>query len=195
MPFGDILIHAGDHAMSDWGRAEILDYDAWLGSLPHKHIVVVPGNHDRWMLDPALRRLVSHATILVDESVEVLQLKIWGSGVTMLAGEPFGVGSPDDRARLYATIPMDTNIVVTHTPPYGVMDRAPGSLHHSGCPELRQTVERIKPQLHVFGHVHVAHGVHGIGETMYANAALLGPGGGIEAKPIVLRIPYALALL
>lgn len=195
MPYGDILIHAGDHAMAGWNHAEIREYDSWLGSLPYKHIVMVPGNHDRWMLDLAKRRLITHATILADEAVEVMGLLIWGSGVTPLATEPFGIGSPDNRAKLYTTIPQDVNIIVTHTPPYNVMDRAPGSLHHSGCPELRQAVERIKPQLHVFGHVHGAHGVHGIGETMYANAALLGPGGGIEAKPIVLRIPYALALL
>lgn len=124
VPPADLLIHAGDHAMTDWGRAEVLEYDAWLGSLPHERKILVPGNHDRWLLDPALRRLITHATILIDKSVEVLQLKVWGSGVHLLAGEPFGVGSPAERAKLYATIPGDVNIIVTHTPAYGVVDCA-----------------------------------------------------------------------
>lgn len=195
MPPAHILIHAGDHAMVDWGRAEILEYDSWLSSLPYKHIVMVPGNHDRWMLDPALRRLITHAIILVDEASETMDLKIWGSGVTPLAGEPFGIGSSAERRKLHESIPDDTNIVVTHTPPYGVMDRAPGSLHHSGCPELREAIERIKPQLHISGHIHGAHGTQSIGGTLFVNAAVLGQGGGIEEKPIVLRMPYAPALL
>jgi Icc-related predicted phosphoesterase len=116
-------------------------------------------------------------------------LKIWGSGITQLPGEPFGIGSPAERAKLYSTIPADVNILVTHTPPYGILDRSPGSLYHSGCPELREAVERIKPQLHVFGHIHGAHGMQSNEHTVFVNASNLGPDGDIAHPAIVLRMP------
>jgi Icc-related predicted phosphoesterase len=48
---------------------------------------------------------------------------------------------------------------------------------------------RLKPKLHVFGHVHGAHGMLSTEDTLFVNAALLGPGGDLSASPVVLRIP------
>jgi len=180
--------------MMSWGRTAIMDYDGWLGSLPHKHKIVVGGNHDRWMEDPVLRRFLTNATVLIDEPIEVLGLRIWGSGITSLAGEAFGIGSPAQRAKLYATIPDDVNILITHTPPYGILDRSPGSPHHSGCPELRAAVERIRPQLHAFGHIHGAHGMQSNEHTVFINASMLGPDGDIAEQPIVLQDAEAVIL-
>jgi Icc-related predicted phosphoesterase len=190
VPDGDILIHAGDFTMFSKSAAAILDFNEWLGELPHRHKIVVPGNHEFFLeADPSKRRLISNATVLIDQSVTVMGLKIWGSPITPLYGGAFGRSSPKDRARLYATIPDDVNILITHGPPYGVLDRSQGMLHNSGCPELREAVKRLKPQLHLFGHVHGANGTRSIGDTVFVNAALLGPGGGIEVTPITLRMP------
>lgn len=190
MPDGDILIHAGDFTIFSKSAAAILDFNEWLGELPHRHKIVIPGNHEFFLeADSAKRRLISNATLLIDESVEVMGLKIWGSPITPLYGGAFGRRSPQDRVRLYARIPGDVNILVTHGPPYGVLDRSPGMLHHAGCPELREAVTRLKPQLHLFGHVHGAHGMVNTEETLFANAALLGLDGDVSESPIVLRMP------
>lgn len=190
MPPGDILIHAGDFSMMSRSIAAIRDFNDWLGELPHRHRIVIPGNHEFFIeRDPSKRSLISNATVLINESVTVMGLKIWGSPITPLYGGAFGRSSPAERAKLYSTIPADTNILVTHGPPYGILDRSPGSLHHSGCPELREAVERIRPQLHVFGHIHGANGMESNESTVYINAAMLGPDGDIAHPPIVLRMP------
>ena len=127
--------------------------------------------------------------MLINEGVEIAGLKIWGSPVTPLYGGAFGLSSPADRARLYTGIPEDVDILVTHGPPYGILDRSPGALHHAGCPQLLEAVSRLKPKLHIFGHVHGAHGMLSTEDTLFVNAALLGPDGDLSASPIILRMP------
>jgi predicted phosphohydrolase len=190
VPHGDILIHAGDFTMLSKSASAILDFNEWLGELPHRWKILLPGNHEFFLeVDPSQRRLISNAAVLINECVEVAGLKIWGSPVTPLSGGAFGLSSPADRARLYAEIPEGVNILVTHGPPYGILDRSPGALHHTGCPQLLEAVTRLKPRLHVFGHVHGAHGMVSIDDALFANAALLGPDGDLSASPIVLRMP------
>jgi Icc-related predicted phosphoesterase len=190
VPNGDILIHAGDFTMFSKSAAAIRDFNDWLGELPHQHKIVIPGNHEFFLeVDPSKVNLISNATVLIDEGTEIMGLKIWGSPTTPLYGGAFGRSSPVDRARLYAAIPDDVNILVTHGPPYGILDAAPGSTYHAGCAELLAVVTRLRPRLHVFGHVHGAHGMTSIGETLFVNAALLGLEGGLDKGPISLRIP------
>jgi Icc-related predicted phosphoesterase len=184
IPDGDILLHAGDFTMFSKSAAAILNFNEWLGDLSHRHKIIVPGNHEFFLeADPAKRRLLSNASVLIDETVTVMGLKIWGSPITPLYGGAFGQSSPADRAKLYASIPDDTNVLITHGPPHGILDNG------SGCLELREAVERLKPQLHLFGHMHGAHGMVASEDTVFVNAALLGLSGGIEKAPIVLRIP------
>ena len=189
VPPGDILIHAGDFTMFSKNAAAISDFNEWLGELPHKWKIVVPGNHEFFLeAEPSRRSLISNAAVLIHERIEIMGLKVWGSPITSLHGGAFGKSSPVDRAKLYDLIPMDTNILITHGPPHGILDYTPQMVQHSGCPGLRDAVEHLKPQLHLFGHVHGAHGMLACEETVFVNAALLGPSGGIERPPIVLRI-------
>ena len=151
--------------------------------------VVVPGNHEFFLEShPSRRSLISNATVLINEGVEIQGLRIWGSPVTPLYGGAFGLSSLEDRRRLYAQIPEDTNILITHGPPYGILDLAPDSGLHSGCRELFDAVMRVRPKLHVFGHVHGAHGIFQTDQTIFVNAALLGVDGDLENSPIVLRM-------
>ena len=190
VPDGDILIHAGDFTMFSKSAAAIDDFNEWLGELPHRWKVLVPGNHEFFLeSDPSRRRLISNATVLINEGVEVAGLKTWGSPTAPLLGAVFGLSSPADRASLYAKIPGDVDVLVTHGPPYGILDRSPGALHHAGCPQLLEAVTRLKPKLHVYGHVHGAHGIVSTEDTLFVNAALLGPDGDLDASPVVLRMP------
>jgi predicted phosphohydrolase len=192
VPNGDILIHAGDFTMFSKSAYAILDFNEWLGDLPHRWKIFIPGNHEFFLeADPSRRGLTSNATVLINEGIEVAGFKIWGSPVTPLYGGAFGLSSPADRTRLYAEIPDDVDILVTHGPPYGILDRSPGTLHHTGCPQLLEAVTRLKLRLHIFGHVHGAHGLVSIDHTLFVNAALLGPDGDLDAPPIVLRMPKA----
>ena len=97
--------------------------------------------------------------------------------------------SEEDRARLYATIPEDVDVLVTHGPPWGVLDRAPGSNSHVGCRQLLAAVRRVKPVAHVFGHVHGCYGTYDTPKTLFVNSALLGIDGELDRAPVIIKIP------
>ena len=99
------------------------------------------------------------------------------------------MSSDKDRVKLYAQIPDDTDVLITHGPPFGILDQAPGSDDHQGCRALFDRVRQLKPKLHVFGHIHGAHGTFRTEDTLFVNAALLGSGGNIDNSPIVVRLP------
>jgi Icc-related predicted phosphoesterase len=67
-----------------------------------------------------------------------------------------------------------------------ILDRSSPSMEHAGCPELLEAIRRVRPKLHVFGHVHGGHGMVTIDETVFVNAALLGMDGVITASVITL---------
>jgi Icc-related predicted phosphoesterase len=189
VPAGDLLIHAGDFTMDSRSAEKLIDFNDWLGELPHPYRVVIPGNHDGVVDDPSRRCLISNATLLIDEGVEINGLKIWGSPVTPLFGEAFGIASERDRVKLYSRIPGDTDVLVTHGPPYGILDQQPGTEYHAGCPKLLDAVRRVKPMLHVFGHVHAGYGIFSTPDTLFVNAALPGSTFGMSNRPHVFRLP------
>ncbi|KAL7677685.1 hypothetical protein ACOME3_003924 [Neoechinorhynchus agilis] len=68
-------------------------------------------------------------------------------------------------------IPTECDILLTHTPPRGVLDR----LHDGrqvGCPSLMERVNQIKPSYHVFGHVHESHGILRKDKSVFINASM-----------------------
>lgn len=83
--------------------------------------------------------------------------KVFGSPYSPSSGNwAFGYETADAEA-LWDQIPRDTDIVVTHTPPYSHRDnRATGG--PVGCAALRQVLQRIRPKLAVCGHVHESRG-------------------------------------
>lgn len=58
----------------------------------------------------------------------------------------------------WSEIPDNTDVLITHTPPYGILDSLEDGTH-VGCEELLEAVaERVKPRVHVFGHIHECYG-------------------------------------
>jgi predicted phosphohydrolase len=170
VPEGDLLVHAGDSTKR--GRlVEIEEVDRWLGTLPHPHKVIIAGNHDfAFERGPEARARITHATYLQDELATVLGLRIWGS-----PWQPrfFDWAFNADRGRLWekwALIPADVDVLVTHGPPMGILD-VTASGEHVGCEELLRELDRVRPRLHVFGHIHEAYGIVRRGETTFVNAS------------------------
>jgi hypothetical protein len=189
VPPGDLLIHAGDFTFFGTGTRAIIDFNDWLGGLPHQYKVITCGNHEFAIeADPDLRRLITNATLLLNESVIVGPAKIWGSLLTQHYGGAFGRSNAADRVRAYNSIPPDTDIVITHGPPYGILDSTPEYPGPSGDRELRQAILRVKPVLHVFGHAHSGYGVVQTKNTCFVNAALFDLDGSANKRPIVLEV-------
>jgi hypothetical protein len=190
VPPADLLIHAGDWGFSQY-RGDLEDFDDWLRGLPIRLArILSPGNHESYLAeDPSMRSKTPSAKVLISEGVSIHGLNLWASPVTPYLGEPFSISTAAARAAHYATIPNDTHVLITHTPPYGVLDAESGSGEHYGCKELAAAVKRVRPLLHVFGHVHTGYGIVTKEHTTFVNAALLGQHGFIENRPIVLDIP------
>jgi Icc-related predicted phosphoesterase len=181
-----LLIHAGDFTFFSKRTSMLRDFDDWLGELPHKYKVVVPGNHEYLLEEPRHRSAIMNATLLVDDGIEIEGIRIWGSPVTPLYGGAFALSSANDRQRHWAQIPTDTDILITHGPPTGVLDVERGSREHAGCPQLLEAITRVRPRLHIFGHIHGAYGIWRTQHTVFVNAALFGDSGGLDNKPIIL---------
>src|ERR1700726_2700515 len=68
VPTGDILIHAGDFTMFSKSMEAVVDFNDWLGELPHRHKIVVPGNHEYFLeADPSERLMLDNANVLINE--------------------------------------------------------------------------------------------------------------------------------
>jgi predicted phosphohydrolase len=85
VPDGDTFIHAGDFTMFSQSMEAVVDFNDWLGELPHRYKIVVPGNHEFFLeADPSDRFMLDQAIVLINEGTEVEGLRIWGSPVTPL---------------------------------------------------------------------------------------------------------------
>jgi hypothetical protein len=97
---------------------------------------------------------------LENSDVIIDGLKIWGSPITPSFG--YGWAFNKDRGydinEVWNTIPMDTDIVITHGPIYGYCDRTSRGGLNVGCADLYHRLNEVKPQLHFSGHIHEAYG-------------------------------------
>lgn len=159
VPDGDILLHAGDSTYVG-DISEITKFNEWLGSLPHKNKIIIAGNHD-WLFqtNPVLATsLITNAIYLEDDFCEVMGLKIYGSPwQPWFFDWAFNLERGKEIAEKWTLIPEDTDILITHGPPYSILDETPRG-EMVGCEELFKVVQRIKPELHVFGHIHHSYG-------------------------------------
>ncbi len=172
-PKGDILIHAGD-ATGFGGRNQFECFCEYFTKLPHKYKVLIAGNHD-----PCFEKYISeiptrlpNVHYLVDESVVIEGIKIYGTPWT-----PCHWAYHTDQDKLidkWRQIPNDVDLLVTHMPPAKILDFDEKANKHEGCPQLAEQIkQRIKPQYHVFGHVHTQ-GIYKSNHTVFINAAVTG---------------------
>ncbi len=167
VPNGDILCHTGDITVGWQYRccccrplATLRAFDAWLGDLPHRHKVVIGGNHDA-----ALEALVSQGTsatgqadhsqwgaarpfqnaTYLENSGKLLQLPdrktlhVWGT--------PW---SPPGKSANQAFRARSANMI---DPPAGV------DLLLSHSKLSKDVLEACTPRVHASGHFHNQHGV------------------------------------
>ena len=190
VPAGDILICVGDFTMFSKNLSAIEDFNEWLGELPHRYKIVVPGNHEFFLeSNPERRALLDNANVLIDESIEIEGLTIYGSPMTPLYGAAFGKSSPKDRERHWSKVPDDTHVLVTHGPPFGILDLTHDRAERMGDQELRKRVRELPSvKLHAFGHVHGAYGAVEQDGVTFVNVALMGHLGDLVQAPTVLRM-------
>ncbi|HVK86402.1 MAG TPA: metallophosphatase domain-containing protein [Kofleriaceae bacterium] len=170
VPDGDVFIHAGDICRGG-DLDELRGAAEWMAGLPHRHKIVVAGNHD-WCFvhDPAAARaLLGDAHYLQDDELVLEGLRFYGSPwQPEFHGWAFNLPRGEPLAAVWRNIPHGIDVLVTHGPPAGIGDRI-AIANRGGCADLRRRIAEVQPRLHLFGHIHQDGGVWTEGATMFAN--------------------------
>lgn len=200
VPECDLLLHTGDFSSRGY-RHELEAFVAWLDKQPAKHKVFISGNHDficqsspEFVNEVVAKHDVNY---LLDDFVELEGLKIYGSPwQPWFYNWAFNFNMNDDGTqaeKTWAKIPDDTDILLTHGPPHGVLDRVarlvtPDEDPCVGCPELKSRVLDVGPKLHVFGHIHESYGTTKVHDTQFVNAACCTLQYNPTNEPIILEL-------
>ena len=142
----------------DLKGGEYDDFISWFSSLPAKWKIFVPGNHelsfDLGQADEIIKLFEAAGIIVLQDAVEDYDGVIIGS----ISGNSL----IDDE-----DIHKDLDILVTHYPPYGILDENIGSL------EIFNFVLKASPRWHLFGHIHATEGQRFLlGETICQNISV-----------------------
>lgn len=195
VPDGDILIHAGD-ATNDGTREEEENFIKWFRALPHRSKIIVGGNHDDILeTNPEIAQ-GEGIEYLCDREVTIDGLRFYGSPYRTVPAERmlnkhlnWSAFMVDElwASHIWNDIPEGLDMLITHQPPYQVLDYAPPV--HWGSPALLDAVTRAKPRYHVFGHVHDQNGRLYYRDMNFINATICSNVPGIiTGKPIVLDV-------
>jgi Icc-related predicted phosphoesterase len=187
---GDVLIHCGD-ACNGLLRdpLDVEEFDEWLGHQNFDRILCIGGNHDFAFAarEERGRLVLENAEYLVDERYEYRGRRFYGSPWTPELESWAYYADADELAERWRAIPDDTDVLITHTPPLGILDRTSRGIH-CGCPRLRARVEELRPAVHCFGHVHRSAGRVQLGSTAFVNASAVDSRYRVVNPPIELEI-------
>lgn len=176
LPDGDILIHAGDVMNSGYDPEDIWSFNRWLGEKSFESRIVIGGNHDRFFQNSPeqARALLTNAIYLENSGLAINGKSFWGSPYTPEFFDWAFMYPRGLAARKYwDLIPDGLDVLITHGPPFGILDQVMQGGEHLGCAELLKAVEEKKPKVHIFGHIHGGAGTFDNGVTRFVNAAYL----------------------
>jgi Icc-related predicted phosphoesterase len=167
----DMVIFGGDASNPKepvLNANEVLDFLEWFNSLTHiKYKIMIAGNHDTSIENGMVSRgdIPESIIYLEHESVIIEGIKIFGSPYTPKFGTNWAYNVPRGNPikAYWDDIPEDTQILVTHGPPKGVLDLTQYdtrlgnnglSYFQCGCKDLLERVQSVQPAYHLFGHIH-----------------------------------------
>ncbi|CAF1093027.1 unnamed protein product [Rotaria sordida] len=167
IPNGDVFIHCGDAVNHRTSSRDIVRFNQFVGQLPHKYKLFVSGNHCV-CLNPKQpdrsQKLLNNMIYLQDQLIDIEGVRIYGSPWRPKRGcfyraEAFGYNPKHIREDKWSKIPQDIDILLTHGPPYSIRDYNVSTKEPLGCPDLLdEIVTRIRPRIHLFGHMHECRG-------------------------------------
>jgi Icc-related predicted phosphoesterase len=170
IPDGDILIHAGDGVGYYENGANAMDNQ--LSELPHQYKIYVPGNHDGYFKGA---KKLKNAEVLIDRAIEIEGIKIYGSPYTPKFQDWHFMlpRSSDALKKKWEEIPSGIDILITHGPPFGILDWTVEG-NSAGCELLREEIlNRVKPKYHICGHIHESAGILEKENTVFINCSMV----------------------
>lgn len=177
---GDFICHSGD--ISGSGNIfEYLSFIEWFSSLNFKHKIFIGGNHDRLLAerDPEVMQAIKDSGVhyLENEAISLEGINFYGSPLTPRFGRWDFMKKREDLKEDWDNIPENTNVLLTHGPPFGVGDVC-NSREVVGCKHLLDKVLTLpKLSFHSFGHVHEGRGLYYLRElglkTTFVNSSIM----------------------
>jgi Icc-related predicted phosphoesterase len=201
VPEGDVLIHCGDFSGQGHSR-EIEQFHKWFLAQPHAYKVYIAGNHDIKFQDQAYRDNIlskfkaPNVHYLQDGGVTIEGVTFYGSPWqpefhNWVFNLPRG---GLELQRIWSLIPLDTDVLITHSPPQGVLDKCthsePMYPQHAGCELLRERILQVQPKYHLFGHVHEGFGMnpYALEPTVCVNTSVCNLQYQVKNLPVIIEI-------
>lgn len=179
LPSADIIVHAGDMSMAGT-IDEVMDFIEWFGELDYRYKIFIAGNHDDCLDGATVEGLPDNCHYLSNSGVVIEGVKFWG--IPFFMSDDIEERCPEQMRQ----IPVDTDVLITHRPPLGILDTAGG--YDYGCLDMLEAVLRIRPRYHLFGHIHDAYGIKEAEHTIFANGALLDERYRLVNQPVEIEI-------
>ncbi|THU83279.1 Metallo-dependent phosphatase [Dendrothele bispora CBS 962.96] len=188
VPDGDVLLHSGD--LTNTGTVKDFEKTMdWICSLKHGLKIIIAGNHDltlhtgwydnnwsRWHkkpkpLEPIMQLLTGPRAkganvVYLQDAQYQFQAKE-GGRTWSVYGSPwspefwnwaFNYNPGEEAENIVSKFPK-TDILLTHGPPHRVFDITTGQ-DYPGCQSLASNLPKLRPRIHLFGHIHEAHGAY-----------------------------------
>ena len=164
LPEADVIVHSGDFCMAGTEQ-EAIDFLNWFCDLPYKHKIFICGNHDECLYGANIEGLDSNVHFLCNSGIEIDGIKFYG--IPMFLSDCV----TERQNQNYAKIPGDTDVLITHSPAYGILDFDDGINY--GSEELLEKISTLNLKAHLFGHIHAQHGITTLSDTIYSNGAIM----------------------
>lgn len=123
---------------------------------------MIPGNHSSWIFynEGEAKQMLKEIDVylLIREEVVLDGIKFYGDPIVPTFGDWVYMTARHKMNRYWNLIPEDVDILLTHTPPQGVLDlgyKRNRDIEMCGCGSLYKKVEDLKQlKAHLFGHIH-----------------------------------------
>ena len=178
-PEADVVVHSGDFCMVGTEQ-EAIDFMNWFCDLPYRQKIFICGNHDACLYGANIEGLDSNVHYLCNSGIEIEGIKFYG--ISMFTEDCIS----DRQNRNYSNIPIDTDVLITHSPAFGILD-FDDNIHY-GSKELLTRLSALNLRAHLFGHIHANHGITTIGNTIFSNGAIMNTDYTHLLNPIRLEI-------
>lgn len=198
----NILIHAGD--FTNIGKEQdVKDFIYWIQNLQgFSNKIFIAGNHDKsfeskpnWLYQYINENLSQCNCVYLEDTEFVIETTEFSQPIKFY-GSPWQPRFFDwafnvDRDKIHVhweKIPKDTQILITHGPPFDILDKVIGRNDSLGCESLLDHINRIRPALHIFGHIHSGHDVIEKNNTTFVNASICTEKYQPIYKPIIIDL-------
>ena len=167
---------------------EVTDFLEWFERQPYQHKIFIAGNHDFYFENEraeSIRELIpDNITYLCDNGICIDGINIWGSPVSPWFYDwAFNRHRGPEISRHWELIPANTDILITHGPAFGILDRTVKG-DHVGCEDLLITLKKVHPRVHICGHIHEAYGIWVDNGITHINASVLNANYELVNEPV-----------